>query len=120
VKRDAVLAALEKYMPKHPDISWTKTKGGLYAWITLPDFFDTSRSAHMFQSCLHTGVIYGPGEYCYQPDQHGRIPTNHLRLSFGAVPIEKIEPGIEMLARVVKDYLESNRAPAPARAGSAV
>jgi len=120
VKRDAVLAALDKHMPKRDDITWTRTKGGLYVWITLPDFFDTSRSAHMFQSCLHQGVIYVPGEYCYQPDENGRIPTNHLRLSFGAVPIEKIEPGIEMLSRVVKEYLASNRAPAPARAGSGV
>ncbi|HTL28671.1 MAG TPA: PLP-dependent aminotransferase family protein [Tepidisphaeraceae bacterium] len=121
VKRDAVLAALDKHMPKHPQISWTRTNGGLYVWITLPDFFDTSRSAHMFQSCLHTGVIYVPGEYCYQPDENGRIPTNHLRLSFGAVPIEKIEPGIEKLAHVVKEYLEGNAAPKPvAKAGSGV
>ena len=44
------------------------------------------------------GVIYVPGDYAFQPDETGHVPRNHIRLSFGQVAIEQIEPGIERLA----------------------
>ncbi|NBO51740.1 MAG: PLP-dependent aminotransferase family protein, partial [Actinobacteria bacterium] len=33
-RRDAALAALDKYFPKN--VKWTKPEGGFYIWITLP------------------------------------------------------------------------------------
>src|SRR6476620_11659408 len=35
-KRDVMLAALDRHMPKELGISWTKPGGGLYVWLTLP------------------------------------------------------------------------------------
>ena len=112
IKRDRILQALERYMPKVPGLQWTHPHGGLYVWMTFPEQIDTRREGEMFQTCLKRGVLYVPGDYCMQADDSGRVATNHLRLSFGAVPLERIEPGIEALATVVREQLsltESDR-----------
>jgi 2-aminoadipate transaminase len=104
-KRDIMLAALDKHMPKDPHISWTKPQGGLYVWLSLPERVDTRGVGTMFSMCVERGVLYVPGDHAYQPDENGKIPTNHLRLCFGSVPTDAIEPGVERLAGVVKELL---------------
>jgi DNA-binding transcriptional MocR family regulator len=61
----------------------------------------------MFNRCVERGVLYVPGVYCFSPDEHGMVPTNHIRLSFGQVAPDQIAPGIERLAGVVKEQLDS-------------
>ena len=107
-KRDAVLEALEKHMPKDLGITWTHPHGGLYVWVTLPDGIDTSREADMFKAAVKAGVLYVPGSYCFQPDELDHIPTNHMRLSFGQVDPGKIDPGIQRLAIVVAEMGRKN------------
>jgi 2-aminoadipate transaminase len=99
-----MLNALERYMPKHDGLHWTHPTGGLYVWLTLPESINTSRGG-MFEKAVDAGVLYVPGNYCFQPDDAGHVPTNHLRLCFGNVPAEKVEPGIEKLAGVVAELL---------------
>ena len=108
-KRDIMLSALERHMPKDPHIQWTRPHGGLYVWLTLPGRIDTRGSGVMFTRCVERGVLYVPGDHAYQPDDSGTVPTNHLRLSFGNVPPELIEPGIERLAEVVQELLGDQR-----------
>lgn len=109
-KRDAILQSLSRHMPKHAGLSWTKPHGGLYVWLTLPENIDTRRSSRMFQRCVSAGVLYVPGDYCFVPDEHGELPVNHLRLSFGQVAPEQIDAGIERLARVVAQELADEQA----------
>lgn len=104
-KRDAVLSALEKHIPAGCGIEWTRPGGGLYVWLTLPESFDTSRTGPIFSKCIEAGVLYVPGDYCYQSDEHGRKPQNHIRLSFGQVKPDQIETGIERLAFVLRRQL---------------
>ncbi len=104
-KRDAMLAALAQHMPRQRGLFWTEPHGGLYVWLTLPREIDTSRDSRMFQRCVAEGVLYVPGNYCFVPDEKGEVPTNHLRLSFGQVAPDKVEPGIERLAKVVQELL---------------
>jgi 2-aminoadipate transaminase len=104
-KRDAMLAALEKYLPKDHGIHWTRPSGGLYVWLTLPESIDTSRAGKLFRVCVDRGVIYVPGDYCFQPDDSGKIPRNHLRLSFGQVAPDQIEPGIRRLSQAIESQL---------------
>ena len=108
-KRDTMLAALKRSMPPDAGIHWTHPHGGLYVWLTLPQSFDTSRTGAMFGACVDRGVLYVPGEYCFQQDKHGRTPQNHLRLSFGQVAPDDVEPGIERLASVVKSLLANRQ-----------
>jgi 2-aminoadipate transaminase len=106
-KRDLMLAALDTYMPKHPGLSWIRPHGGIYVWVTLPDYVDTSRESPMFQDAVKRGVIYVPGAYAHSPDEQGNTPKNSLRLCFGIVPTEKIDTGIERFAAVVADLLHA-------------
>ena len=86
---------------------------GLYVWLTLPESFDTSRGG-MFEKAVDAGVLYVPGDYCFQPDEQRHVPTNHLRLSFGQVAAEQVEPGIEKLAGVVRAAAQWHGRPARA------
>lgn len=36
-KRNAMIAALEKYMPRDEGLRWTKPDGGLFIWVWLPE-----------------------------------------------------------------------------------
>ena len=106
VKRDAMLASLQHFMPPDAEISWTHPHGGLYVWLTLPREMDTAATGPMFGACVDNGVLYVPGEYCFQRDPQGRLPKNHIRLSFGQVAPDQIEPGIQRLAEVVRRQLD--------------
>ncbi len=104
-KRDAMLAAMDEYMPRDPQVSWTRPSGGLYVWLSLPRHVNTSRTGGMFDKCLKEGVMYVPGEYCFQPDEQGHLPQNQMRLCYAVTPIEQIEPGIRKLAAIVKEMV---------------
>ena len=99
-----MLDALERYTPKHDGLHWTRPAGGLYVWLTLPESINTSRGG-MFEKAVEAGVLYVPGVYCFQPNERGHVPTNHLRLCCGNVGAEQVEPGIEKLAGVVRSQL---------------
>jgi 2-aminoadipate transaminase len=108
-KRDTMIASLKKYMPKVDGLHWTNPHGGLYVWLTLPTSIDTS-GAGMFTPAAEAGVLYVPGSFCFQPDENCFVPTNHLRLCYGNVSPDQVEPGIEKLAGVVKQFLKSSTA----------
>jgi 2-aminoadipate transaminase len=110
-KLHTMLDSLERYMPKADGVHWTRPRGGLYVWLTLPQSINTSRGG-MFEAAVDAGVLYVPGSYCHQPDDNGFIPSNHLRLCFGNVPAEKVEPGIKQLSGVVTSFLSSMAVPA--------
>jgi 2-aminoadipate transaminase len=104
-KRDAMLDSLRKYIPASADISWTHPNGGLYIWVTLPAGTDSSRESPLFNRCVENGVLYVPGDYCFQPDENGFVPRNHIRLSFGQVAPDQIAPGIERFSQAVASIL---------------
>jgi DNA-binding transcriptional MocR family regulator len=88
-------------MPQHAGIRWTTPGGGLYIWLTLPPRLSAGRRSELFEACLNRGVLYVPGEYAFLPDASGHCPMNHLRLSFGHVPLSRIEPAIRRLASAI-------------------
>jgi len=108
-KRDVMVRALDRYLPKVAGLHRTDPHGGLYVWLTFPVGVNTSRTGEMFQTAVQRGVLYVPGDYCFQPDAAGHIPVNHLRLSFGQVALEQIEPGIHILGDVIAEQLASVR-----------
>ncbi|HEX8912013.1 MAG TPA: PLP-dependent aminotransferase family protein [Humisphaera sp.] len=121
-KRDRTLAALDRAFGAEtrggaagPRVTYTRPDGGLYVWVTLPDGLDASRTGPLFAAALEAGVLYVPGDYCFQPDERGHVPTNHLRLCFGQLHPDQIEPGIERLAAAIARVA----GPAPAAAAHA-
>lgn len=106
-KRDAMLAALKRWMPHGRAIHWTHPGGGLYVWLTLPPEISAGRDSVLFARCLEEGVLYVPGEYAFVPDAQGNCPANHLRLSFGHVPLRAIAPAIRRLAKAIAQTKET-------------
>jgi 2-aminoadipate transaminase len=104
-KRDAMLESLEEHMPGDQGIRWTHPHGGLYVWVTLPPTIDTSRGGELFKACVDRGVIYVPGDYCFQADESRRVPKNYMRLSFGQVAPDQIKPGIVKLCEAISAQL---------------
>ncbi|MCK5570313.1 MAG: PLP-dependent aminotransferase family protein [Spirochaetes bacterium] len=95
-KRDALLSALEKYMPGQ--VSWTKPKGGLFVWLTLPESFD---SEEVFKEAVKQNVAFVTGD-AFLPSNYS---NNYIRLTYGDLPVSKITMGVEILAGVIADMI---------------
>ena len=94
VKRDAMLAALDRYMPVEEGVSWTKPDGGLFLWVRLPEEVDTEE---MLPRALERNVAYVIGNAFYV----GKGEKNTMRLSFSNATEKEIDEGIKRLAEVV-------------------
>ena len=92
-RRDAMLAALERHMPK--GVSWTRPGGGLFTWVTLPEGRDAAEL--LDRSVKEAGVAFVPGAAFFY-DGRSR---NTLRLSFSLPGEAEIERGIAGLARLI-------------------
>jgi len=100
-KRDAMLAAAERYFSELPGVHWVHPHGGLYVWMTLPPAIATGFDSVLFQCATEVEqVMYVPGEVCYAGPAAQR-PVNKLRLSFGTQSPAGIEEGMRRLARAV-------------------
>ena len=95
-RRDAMLQTLEEYMPE--GVNWTKPKGGLFLWVTLPGNCDTTE---MFDKAVAAKVAYVPGESFF-PLGGGK---NTMRLNFSYSKPETIQEGIKRLAKMLKDNI---------------
>jgi GntR family transcriptional regulator/MocR family aminotransferase len=85
--------ALARYMP---DSSRAPTFGGTAYWVKGPEDLDAERLA---REAMKEGVIIEPGRVLFAAEDG---PTNYFRLGFSSIPVEKIEPGIRLLAGVIR------------------
>lgn len=93
-RRDAMLSALEKYMPA--DVTWTKPEGGMFVWVTLPK--GTDGAALLAKSIETAQVAFVPGR-AFFADGSGE---NTLRLSFSCANEEMIDEGIRRLGALIR------------------
>lgn len=93
-RRNAMLAALEKYMPEGS--SWTKPEGGMFVWLTLPAGMDGT--ALLARSIETEKVAFVPGQ-AFFADRSG---ANTLRLSYSCANEAMIDEGIKRLGRLVR------------------
>jgi 2-aminoadipate transaminase len=99
-KRDAMLGALESRLPGIGGVRWSKPEGGFFVWLELPEEVDT---ADMLPEAIERGVAYVPGASFFVD----RSVTNTMRLNF-SLPSEKdIDTGVERLAEVICEKLDS-------------
>ena len=91
-RRDRMLAALDRHFPA--GVSWTRPQGGMFLLVTLPESMDAGA---LLPRAIAEGVAFVPGEE-FHPDGRGR---NTLRLNFSNARSDRIETGIERLARLV-------------------
>lgn len=96
-RRDIMLKSLEKHFPA--EAHWTHPQGGLFIWVTLPDYLD---SAKMLPMAISRKVAFVPGS-AFFPDGSG---GNRIRLNFSFPSEEVIPEGIERLGNVVEKEME--------------
>lgn len=96
-RRNAMLRALEKNFPA--DSHWTRPQGGLFIWVTLPDFLDTEK---MLPLAINQKVTYVPGS-AFFADSTG---ANHMRLNFSYADEELIAEGVKRLGKVIRKEIE--------------
>lgn len=99
-RRDAMLAALERYFPA--EARWTHPDGGLFLWVTLPEGMDARA---LLAAALEHKVAFVPGT-AFHVDGAGEYA---LRLNFSHAAPERLEEGVRRLGGVIKAHL---RAPA--------
>ncbi len=95
-RRDTMLEALELHMPK--DVKWTRPKGGMFIWLTLPTHIDTTL---LLQTSLDQKVAFVPGA-AFHANGGG---TNTLRLNFSHSTPERITQGVTRLGRAIEALL---------------
>lgn len=98
-KRDAMSAALDKYINGQPwagDIRWLIPDGGFFIKMELPFPVD---SESVRESASNFNVIFCPMRYFYLGDGG----ENEIRLTFSNLTLDQIDKGVGQLAQ----YLES-------------
>jgi len=82
------------------EIRWTRPRGGLYVWLSLPPGINTGRDGRFFAHCLEEGVLYVPGDYAYAREP-GPVPQSDVRLSFGVTSEDGIREGVHRFAKAL-------------------
>ncbi len=99
-RRDVMLAALERYFP--PGVRWTHPQGGLFLWVTLPEWVNTTQ---ILPHAIEEKVAYVPGTDFFASGGG----YNTMRLNFSNARPEMIEEGIRRLGRVLATQLEAEK-----------
>jgi 2-aminoadipate transaminase len=111
-RRDTMLDALADHFPREAE--WTRPHGGMFIWVTLPDFIDTT---DLLARALRDNVAFVPGAAAYL-DGRGH---SSMRLNFSAVDGDDIREGVRRIGEVVKEQValygtltgEGRKRPAP-------
>jgi len=95
-RRDAMLDALGEYFPTQA--TWTRPEGGMFIWVTLPDFIDTT---DLLARALRDNVAFVPGEGAFL-DGRGR---NSMRLNFSGSGAGEIREGIRRIGAAIAEQV---------------
>ena len=99
-RRDALLEALVRFLS--PDCRWTVPGGGFFAWVQLPEGYDSDALLPVVEQA---GVSYVPGaRFC--PGGGGE---RHLRLAFSLLSAAELAEGARRLGEVI--HSAASRAP---------
>ena len=92
-KKEVMIAAFEKYMPE--GVTWTTPEGGLFLFVTLPEYMDADK---LFPKAIKKKVAFVIGSV-FHCDGSGK---NTMRINFSYVNKEKNLEGVKRLAEVIK------------------
>ena len=102
-QRDAMLAALEREMPRgngddDSRMTWNQPEGGMFLWARLPKGMD---AVALLSRAVDKGVAFVPGLAFFADNPDPRT----LRLSFVTPSVPDIERGIAALAAAVRETM---------------
>jgi 2-aminoadipate transaminase len=96
-RRDVMLDSLAEWLG--PECSWTHPQGGLFIWVTLPDYIDTT---DLLALALDQHVAFVPGRAAFL-DGRG---ASSMRLNFSGVSEAEIREGVRRIGEVVREQVE--------------
>jgi 2-aminoadipate transaminase len=92
-RRNLMLEMIEEFFPQ--EVRFTRPQGGLFLWVTLPEFIHTGE---LLKVAVGKKVAYVPGSPFY-PTGGGQ---NNMRLNFSNASEEDIMEGMKRLGEVLK------------------
>ncbi len=95
-KRDTMMNAMKEYFPEGYECN--RPKGGMFAWVTLPEGIDTEI---MFLDAIKQKVAYVHGKAFHVDGGGGRS----MRLNFSYPTNEQIDEGMKRLGSVIEKKL---------------
>jgi 2-aminoadipate transaminase len=96
-RRDTMLVALREHFPAQA--TWTEPEGGIFIWVTLPEYIDTG---DLLAKALGDDVAFVPGQAAYV-DGRGR---SSMRLNFSGVKDTEIREGVRRIGKVIEAQIE--------------
>lgn len=93
-KWQALRQALERHLP---ECITSDTLGGSAFWLRMPDGVSSKQVAKLARE---QGVIVEDGDVLFMHPEN--LNYRFLRLGFGSIKAENIEPGIEILSQIVR------------------
>src|SRR5919201_7145152 len=95
-RRDTMLDALAEHLPR--EARWTSPEGGLFIWVTLPDYIDTT---DLLARALSRNVAFVPGRAAFTDGRGG----SSMRLNFSGVGDDDIREGVRRIGEVVREQV---------------
>ena len=103
-RRDMMLATMEEHFPL--GVYWTRPLGGLFLWVTLPEWMD---AAELLQTAIEHKVAFVPGA-AFHPNTASGVGRNTCRLNFSNANPEMIAEGVKRLGMVITMALDQHKA----------
>ena len=101
VRRTAMLAALDREFPR--EAKWSKPKGGIFIWVTLPEPVDTWPL--LPRAVKEAKVAFVPGA-AFGINGGGQ---SSMRLNFSNASPEMIDEGVKRLGQIVRGAVAQQR-----------
>ena len=98
-KLEKILEILSLHLGPIPGVTWTEPEGGLFLWITVPEYIDTMEL--FYEAIREDKVAFVPGEAFYAENPE----KNHIRINFSYLPEDQFEEGIKRLTNCLKRHL---------------
>jgi 2-aminoadipate transaminase len=93
MRRDTMLDALADHFPAQA--TWTHPSGGLFIWVTLPEYIDTT---DLLARALRDNVAFVPGS--------GGRGHASLRLNFSNASEDDLREGIRRIGKVIAEQVD--------------
>jgi 2-aminoadipate transaminase len=96
-RRDVMIAALSEHLGEHAH--WTEPQGGMFIWVTLPEYIDTTDL--LARALDSENVAFVPGRSAYLDGQG----ASSMRLNFAGVRDDDIREGIRRIGKVAREQI---------------
>ncbi|MHA2306270.1 MAG: aminotransferase-like domain-containing protein [Candidatus Hodarchaeales archaeon] len=96
-RRDLMLENMEHKFPSN--ISYRKSKGGLFIWVELPEHLNTR---DLLELAFRENIAFVPGGSFFPNGEH----ENYFRLCFSNMTESLITEGMNNLAHIVKEFVQ--------------